>query len=211
MIYRIVQGQRQLSSSATCSPTRCSTASAWCLASSIAAFIAALPWTGTTLGLFLVLIASMRMLGVTQHPPARDRGRDNVRDRLCPADLPHQQPAAARSGRMADRLDRSESGADRGRPLLASPRTVRTLARAVVGDPAGHDARHHRRHPAGLQRAEHADHPAAAHALHEHRGRHGLDDLALLHDPARRRHPGHPVQHAGRRRRGRDRRSTATR
>jgi hypothetical protein len=31
----------------------------------IAAFIAALPWTGTTLGLFLVLIASMRLLGVT--------------------------------------------------------------------------------------------------------------------------------------------------
>ncbi|MFM9469933.1 hypothetical protein ACKI1K_45620, partial [Streptomyces scabiei] len=28
-------------------------------------FIAALPWTGTTLGLFLVLIASMRVLGVT--------------------------------------------------------------------------------------------------------------------------------------------------
>jgi hypothetical protein len=31
----------------------------------IAAFIIALPWTGTTLGLFLVLVASMRMLGVT--------------------------------------------------------------------------------------------------------------------------------------------------
>jgi hypothetical protein len=31
----------------------------------IAAFIAALPWTGTTLGLFLVLVASMWMLGVT--------------------------------------------------------------------------------------------------------------------------------------------------
>lgn len=31
----------------------------------IAVFIAALPWTGTTLGLFLVLVASMRMLGVT--------------------------------------------------------------------------------------------------------------------------------------------------
>jgi hypothetical protein len=30
----------------------------------IAAFIAALPWTGTTLGLFLVLVASMWMLGV---------------------------------------------------------------------------------------------------------------------------------------------------
>ena len=30
-----------------------------------AAFIAALPWTGTTLGLFLVLIAGMWMLGVT--------------------------------------------------------------------------------------------------------------------------------------------------
>ena len=28
-------------------------------------FIIALPWTGTTLGLFLVLIASMRLLGVT--------------------------------------------------------------------------------------------------------------------------------------------------
>ena len=31
----------------------------------IAAFIIALPWTGTTLGLFLVLIAGMWMLGVT--------------------------------------------------------------------------------------------------------------------------------------------------
>lgn len=30
-----------------------------------AAFIIALPWTGTTLGLFLVLVAGMRMLGVT--------------------------------------------------------------------------------------------------------------------------------------------------
>ncbi len=30
-----------------------------------ALFIIALPWTGTTLGLFLVLIASMRLLGVT--------------------------------------------------------------------------------------------------------------------------------------------------
>jgi hypothetical protein len=30
-----------------------------------AAFIGALPWTGTTLGLFLVLVAGMRMLGVT--------------------------------------------------------------------------------------------------------------------------------------------------
>jgi hypothetical protein len=28
-------------------------------------FIIALPWTGTTLGLFLVLVASMRLLGVT--------------------------------------------------------------------------------------------------------------------------------------------------
>ncbi len=31
----------------------------------ITTFIIALPWTGTTLGLFLVLIATMRMLGVT--------------------------------------------------------------------------------------------------------------------------------------------------
>jgi hypothetical protein len=31
----------------------------------IATFIIALPWTGTTLGLFLILIAGMRMLGVT--------------------------------------------------------------------------------------------------------------------------------------------------
>jgi hypothetical protein len=31
----------------------------------IATFIIALPWTGTTLGLFLVLVASMRVLGVT--------------------------------------------------------------------------------------------------------------------------------------------------
>jgi hypothetical protein len=30
-----------------------------------AAFVAALPWTGTTLGLFLVLVAGMWMLGVT--------------------------------------------------------------------------------------------------------------------------------------------------
>jgi hypothetical protein len=30
-----------------------------------ALFIIALPWTGTTLGLFLVLVASMRLLGVT--------------------------------------------------------------------------------------------------------------------------------------------------
>ena len=37
-----------------------------------------------------------------------------------------------------------------------------------------------------------------------HRGRHGLDDFALLHDPARRRNSRHPVQHAGRRRRRRD-------
>ena len=31
----------------------------------ITLFIVALPWTGTTLGLFLVLVASMRLLGVT--------------------------------------------------------------------------------------------------------------------------------------------------
>ncbi len=31
----------------------------------ITLFIIALPWTGTTLGLFLVLVASMRVLGVT--------------------------------------------------------------------------------------------------------------------------------------------------
>ena len=31
----------------------------------ITLFIIALPWTGTTLGLFLVLVASMRLLGVT--------------------------------------------------------------------------------------------------------------------------------------------------
>jgi len=34
----------------------------------VAAFITALPWTGTTLGLFLVLIASMWVLGVRSIP-----------------------------------------------------------------------------------------------------------------------------------------------
>jgi hypothetical protein len=36
------------------------------LAALVAIFITALPWTGTTLGLFLVLIAGMRLLGVTR-------------------------------------------------------------------------------------------------------------------------------------------------
>ena len=50
----------------------------------VALFIIALPWTGTTLGLFLVLIASMWTLGVTQHPPARAGGRhDRAQWSMC--------------------------------------------------------------------------------------------------------------------------------
>ena len=40
----------------------------------VALFIIALPWTGTTLGLFLVLIASMWTLGVTSIRQLADRG-----------------------------------------------------------------------------------------------------------------------------------------
>ena len=168
----------------------------------LAVFIIALPWIGTTLGLFLVLIACMRLLGVT-----------SIRQLVTVAAATAATVYVLLIYLVSSRLPQgpvewliawiSESGPDRGRLRHTSPRTVRTLDLAVVGDPARHDARHHRRHPAGLQRAEHADHPAAADALHGHRGRHGLHDRALLHDPARRRHPGDPVQHAGRGRRGR--------
>ncbi len=193
------------SASATSSPTRLFNRQRLALGLLIAAFIIALPWTGTTLGLFLVLIASMRMLGVTSIRTLAGRRRDDRRDGLCAADLPGEQPAAAGPDRMADRLGVRNRGLTVDVSYTASLRIVRTLAGAVVDHPAGHAARHDRRHPAGLQRAEHADHPAAAHALYEHRGRHGLDDLALLHDAARRRHPGDPLQHARRRRRRRDR------
>ena len=64
MIYRIVQGSGSFSTGDLFANTLFNR-QRLVLGLLIAAFIIALPWTGTTLGLFLVLIASMRMLGVT--------------------------------------------------------------------------------------------------------------------------------------------------
>jgi hypothetical protein len=63
-IYRIAQGSGSFSSGDMFANTLFNR-QRLALGILIALFIIALPWTGTTLGLFLVLIASMRMLGVT--------------------------------------------------------------------------------------------------------------------------------------------------
>ena len=63
-IYRIVQGTGSFSSGDMFANTLFNR-QRLALGVLIAVFILALPWTGTTLGLFLVLIASMWMLGVT--------------------------------------------------------------------------------------------------------------------------------------------------
>ncbi len=64
MIYRIVQGRGSFSFGDLFANTLFNR-QRLVLGLLTVAFIVALPWTGTTLGLFLVLIASMRMLGVT--------------------------------------------------------------------------------------------------------------------------------------------------
>ena len=64
MIYRIVQGRGSFSFGDLFANTLFNR-QRLVLGLLTVVFIAALPWTGTTLGLFLVLIASMRMLGVT--------------------------------------------------------------------------------------------------------------------------------------------------
>jgi hypothetical protein len=64
MIYRIVQGRGSLSFGDLFANTLFNR-QRLALGLLTVAFIAALPWTGTTLGLFLVLIASMWTLGVT--------------------------------------------------------------------------------------------------------------------------------------------------
>jgi hypothetical protein len=63
-IYRIVQGSGSFSSGDMFANTLFNR-QRLALGLLIVAFIIALPWTGTTLGLFLVLIASMWTLGVT--------------------------------------------------------------------------------------------------------------------------------------------------
>jgi hypothetical protein len=63
-VYRIAQGRGSFSSGDIFANTLFNR-QRLVLGLLIAAFIAALPWTGTTLGLFLVLMASMRILGVT--------------------------------------------------------------------------------------------------------------------------------------------------
>ena len=172
----------------------------------IAAFIAALPWTGTTLGLFLVLIAGMWTLGVTSIRQLLLVAAIDRRGRLCAADLPREQPAAARPGRVADRLDLRDRGLTVDVPVSASCSNC-SAARSslwwvilpgmmlgtIVGILPGFSA----------QNTLIILLPLTLYM--QHRGRHGLDDLALLHHAARRRHPGDPVQHAGRRRRRRDR------
>ena len=69
-IYRIVQGSGSFSTGDMFANTLFNR-QRLALVVLVPLFIAALPWTGTTLGLFLLLIASMWTLGVTQHPPAR--------------------------------------------------------------------------------------------------------------------------------------------
>lgn len=64
MIYRIVQGSGSFGTGEMFANTLFNR-QRLALGILIAIFIAALPWTGTTLGLFLVLIACMWTLGVT--------------------------------------------------------------------------------------------------------------------------------------------------
>ena len=177
----------------------------------VALFIIALPWTGTTLGLFLVLIASMWTLGVSSIRQLVLVAAITCRGGLCPADVSGEQPAAARPDRVADHLGVRDRGLTVDVPVsLLVELFGRSIALwwvilpgmilgTIVGILPGFSA----------QNTLIILLPLTLYM--QHRGRHGLDDLALLHDAARRRHPGDPVQHAGRRRRGRDRRSTAIR
>jgi hypothetical protein len=64
-VYRIAQGDGSFSAGDMFANTEFNR-QRLALAVMVAVFIAALPWLGTTLGLFLVLIASMRLLGVTR-------------------------------------------------------------------------------------------------------------------------------------------------
>ncbi len=141
--------------------------------------------------------------GGQKRPCARRRGVPVCRHRASRAHHLAGQQAAARGD---PRPDCGNGRRGREHEYLGRPaaRAVHALAVAVVGDPARNAARDRCRNSPGVQRAEHPDHSAAAHALHGNRERHGLHDLALLHHAARRRDPRDSVQHAGRGRSGRD-------